>query len=78
MSYNLISHKDQDVAIALHNVASLYFNTVKNDELKQFCVYFTFPDSNEEERLCEEWTFDSFEEASRVYNTILDRFSNEI
>ena len=76
---NLISHKEQSTAISLDNVAAIYFNNIKNKSLSQFRMYFSLQTIDSDVgKICEEWFFADHGEALRVYNSILDRFSNEI
>ena len=69
---NLICHAKQKTVINLDNVSSLFHNP----DYK--VIYFSYPAMNNDEVSGDEWKFESQEEANKVYNSILDRFSSEI
>ena len=69
---NLICHAKQKTAINLDNVSSIYHSPIHKE------IHFSYPAMNNDEISGDVWAFEAQEEADRVYNSILDRFSSEI
>jgi hypothetical protein len=70
---NLISHPKQKSAVNLDSVGGIY-----HDAGKSKGIFFSYPAMNDENEFDIIWNFDTKEEASEVYNKILDRFITEI
>ena len=70
---NLICHSKRTTAINLDNVATIF-----HQEGESKNIFFIFNSIADEVVLEENWEFETQEEASEVYASILNRFTTEI